>query len=313
MAVSVAQTQDVTLTASGLEEGATAFARLPTLLGGRGGNQNCIEEGEKVVKSEPCVEKTSEFPGSTTAEVAAGRPEDVDQVASDEDYDEEDEGSSQVRQERAAQSEALWTAIQQSLQDRERIERVWAFLRKHGFKGVNSSKGWAWSYTYPLHCAAELNDVAMVRLLLESHAIRRQRDSSGKTARQVAKAASKNGSHFEVTEALLPKKLQEQRAARRKEEELRRRRPAMIRPGHIRFGQPAAAAAPAVISATSASAESDEAIGEADVEFTVPAEEPSVAAASSAASGGAASPGSRGPQASTIGKTATGEEVTFTL
>lgn len=104
--------------------------------------------------------------------------------------------------ERIAGDEAFWSAAQQALQERERRQKVAAFLSEHNFSGVNARRGWLWSYTYPLHCAAKHCDVKMVRLLLESKAERRQKDSEGRTAKGVAKVHNQNGSHAEVIKAL---------------------------------------------------------------------------------------------------------------
>lgn len=193
---------------------------LPTLLQSRSSLGGLQEGKVAMVEVATGIGKaplTASTLGVVGTDIAKARGSDVNED-SDKDEDMEDEvdhGESQVRQAQEAQAEGLWSQVQQSLQDRERIERVWAFLKQHGFSGVNSSKGWAWNHTYPLHCAAALGDVEMVQLLLASHALRRHRDSSGRTARQVAKSVEVKGSHSAVTEALLPKRLQEQRAAER--------------------------------------------------------------------------------------------------
>jgi len=106
------------------------------------------------------------------------------------------------RKRRAAENEAFWSKAKGALRDKDRLEKVAAFLKREGFpKDVNGRKGW-WSFTFPLHSAARQGDVEMVRLLLESHAVRRQRDSQGRTARQVAKEVDFVGSHAEVIRIL---------------------------------------------------------------------------------------------------------------
>lgn len=107
----------------------------------------------------------------------------------------------EAQRHRAADEDFFWTACQQALHERERRERVGAFLQQHGFSCVNSRKGF-WKYTYPLHRAAIEGDASLVKLLLESRAVCRQRDSEGRTARQVAQAADEKGSHSEVFELL---------------------------------------------------------------------------------------------------------------
>lgn len=127
----------------------------------------------------------------------------VQQVEEEGDGSEKDL-SPKARQakEKSARDEVFWMAAQQALCERERRERVRDFLKEHGFASVEKKKqGW-WSYTYPLHRAAELGDVHLVQLLLESGAMRRQRNSSGQTARQAAKNLNQQGSHNEVIQLL---------------------------------------------------------------------------------------------------------------
>jgi len=104
-------------------------------------------------------------------------------------------------QEKAARDESFWTAAQQALHERERRERVGAFLKEHGFQTVNSKQGW-WNYTYPLHVASELGDARLVQLMLDSKATRRRKNSAGQTARQLAKSLNVGGSHDAVVEVL---------------------------------------------------------------------------------------------------------------
>jgi len=125
------------------------------------------------------------------------------EVSSDEEDDESNLSleARQAAQAKAASDEAFWTAASLALHERERRERVGAFLKQHGFGGVSSSRGW-WSYTYPLHVAAVQGDARLAQLLLDSRALRRRKDSSGQTARQLAKAVNKQGSHDAVIQVL---------------------------------------------------------------------------------------------------------------
>merc|ERR1712211_121044 len=77
-----------------------------------------------------------------------------------------------------------------------------AFLKKHGFAGVNLSKGFFLSYTYPLHTAVEKRDSEMVQLLLRAKADRNLRDAHGRTPRVLAKKLNKNRLHMSIIRAL---------------------------------------------------------------------------------------------------------------
>lgn len=103
----------------------------------------------------------------------------------------------------AAAEEAFWSAAQDSLLQRERRERLGAFLKEHGFRGVNSRRSWLWRHTYPLHVAAKQGDAELVGILLEAGAYRHQKDSKGRTARQLAKGLDNDdGSHAAVIQVL---------------------------------------------------------------------------------------------------------------
>lgn len=96
----------------------------------------------------------------------------------------------------------------QRLAEEQRLEelkgrlRVAEFLKEHQFKDVASrspknNKGGK-SNTYPLHVAAEKGDHEVVDLLLKYNADPAQKDSSGKTALDIAKKKDKKGSHIAV-------------------------------------------------------------------------------------------------------------------
>lgn len=82
--------------------------------------------------------------------------------------------------------EALWTAAMAALEERGRQEKVRAFLREHGFEGVNTASGW-FRPRFPLHQAVELGDARMVDLLLRSKARRRVCDCKGLTPQELAR------------------------------------------------------------------------------------------------------------------------------
>jgi len=84
---------------------------------------------------------------------------------------------------------------QEEAERRARSARVVEFLKAQGFAGVNAGKRKMLRTTYPLHRAAELGDEKMVEALLAEGADASQKNSSGKTAAQVAGGKNKKGSH----------------------------------------------------------------------------------------------------------------------
>eukprot|EP00931_Biecheleriopsis_adriatica_P041999 TRINITY_DN2393_c0_g2_i1.p1 TRINITY_DN2393_c0_g2~~TRINITY_DN2393_c0_g2_i1.p1 ORF type:complete len:264 (+),score=96.34 TRINITY_DN2393_c0_g2_i1:92-793(+) len=106
----------------------------------------------------------------------------------------------------AAQEESL-RLEQERLQEEERKARkeaVAAFLKANGFCSVNKAKSsmMGMSRTYPLHKAAEAGNEQIVGMLLAEGAEREQKNSSGKTAAQVAESKNKAGSHANVISLL---------------------------------------------------------------------------------------------------------------
>lgn len=110
------------------------------------------------------------------------------------------------KDEAAVERERIWQAqerhrLQQEQEERKKL--VNDFLKRHGFVSVNSLKLSLISSTYPLHKAAELGDATMVSLLLQEGADCMQKNSSGKTAVQVAQRKDKAGSHRSVLAVFL--------------------------------------------------------------------------------------------------------------
>jgi len=87
-------------------------------------------------------------------------------------------------------------------QAQERKTAVTAFFKKFGFTGVNNPKKSLMSSSYALHKAAEIADDKLVATLLLEGASLAQKNSSGKTAAQVAEKLNKKGSHAKVLEVL---------------------------------------------------------------------------------------------------------------
>lgn len=89
---------------------------------------------------------------------------------------------------------------QEAQEASERKDALDHFYQQHGFVGVNEPRRagcavWAAATTYPLHVAAELADARIVEMLLKEGASPSQKNSSGKTAAQVAQKKNKGGSH----------------------------------------------------------------------------------------------------------------------
>ena len=78
-----------------------------------------------------------------------------------------------------------------------------SFLEKHGFSGINVPRRSFLRKTFALHKAAELADVATTTLLLAEGADVSLRNSSGRTAADVAKKKDNCGSHAAVFNLLV--------------------------------------------------------------------------------------------------------------
>eukprot|EP00930_Biecheleria_cincta_P023531 TRINITY_DN16990_c0_g1_i1.p1 TRINITY_DN16990_c0_g1~~TRINITY_DN16990_c0_g1_i1.p1 ORF type:complete len:227 (+),score=79.11 TRINITY_DN16990_c0_g1_i1:103-783(+) len=125
-------------------------------------------------------------------------------VAEEEKQLQEALAASQTEADEAAAAAAEQERQRQDLelQAQERKTAVTAFFKKFGFTGVNNPKKSLMSSTYPLHKAAEIADDKLVATLLLEGANLAQKNSSGKTAAQVAENLNKKGSHANVLEAL---------------------------------------------------------------------------------------------------------------
>merc|ERR1712060_531815 len=86
---------------------------------------------------------------------------------------------------------------------RRRKSEVSAFLLEHKFKGgAGDPKKWLFKTNYPLQKAAKRGNAAMVTMLLQEGASAWQKNSSGKTAAEVAQGVNKQNSHAEVLRVL---------------------------------------------------------------------------------------------------------------
>jgi len=95
--------------------------------------------------------------------------------------------------------------------EKERRALVAAFLKQHGFgtdvcgpKQKQEACGLPFlsKTIYPIHCAAELGDAAMVDMLIKEGANPAQKTSAGKTAAELAAKKAKGSSHDAVLQVL---------------------------------------------------------------------------------------------------------------
>mmetsp|Transcript_177333 Transcript_177333/g.568586 ORF Transcript_177333/g.568586 Transcript_177333/m.568586 type:complete len:296 (+) Transcript_177333:87-974(+) len=182
-------------------------AALPTLLQSRGRGPAVDEDNDAKDPHQTADKPVEDADHGSDFEDAEEAEKEVEEEAAAE-LDEEARRRAAERAERAERAkdaELFWTAAQAALRERERREKVAAFLKIHHFSDVNARRGWIWNYDYPLHCAAKHADVEMVRLLLVSKAVRRQKNCDGLTARAVAKMQNVFGSHDAVIKASLPR------------------------------------------------------------------------------------------------------------
>eukprot|EP00441_Pelagodinium_beii_P046435 CAMPEP_0197619538 /NCGR_PEP_ID=MMETSP1338-20131121/542_1 /TAXON_ID=43686 ORGANISM="Pelagodinium beii, Strain RCC1491" /NCGR_SAMPLE_ID=MMETSP1338 /ASSEMBLY_ACC=CAM_ASM_000754 /LENGTH=253 /DNA_ID=CAMNT_0043188517 /DNA_START=69 /DNA_END=830 /DNA_ORIENTATION=+ len=95
--------------------------------------------------------------------------------------------------------------------EKERQDLLAAFLKRHGFgtdvcgpKQKQEACGLPFlsKTIYPIHCAAELGDAAMVEMLIKEGANPAQKTSGGKTAAELAAKKAKGSSHDAVLRLL---------------------------------------------------------------------------------------------------------------
>merc|ERR1712187_345339 len=82
--------------------------------------------------------------------------------------------------------------------EQERKTLVTAFLKEHGYNGVDAPKKTMLKTKYPIHTAAKTGDPKIVAALIAEGANPVQKTSAGLTAAQIAQQKNKNGSHANV-------------------------------------------------------------------------------------------------------------------
>jgi len=107
---------------------------------------------------------------------------------------------------RAEEAKEAVRLLQQQEEERAReqklsTEKVDAFLKLHGYGGVNVKRTKMMRSKYALDTAVKCKDAEMVQLLLAAGANRSLKSSAGKTAEQRARETNKNGSHWAVLAA----------------------------------------------------------------------------------------------------------------
>jgi len=109
-----------------------------------------------------------------------------------------------LEEEKAAREEELRRLEEEA---KERQEVLKAFLKENGFPfgaplNANASKRTMMKTTYPLHSAAEAGRSTVVEMLLKEGAEPSLKNSSGRTAAELAQKKDKKGSHAEVLRLL---------------------------------------------------------------------------------------------------------------
>lgn len=89
-------------------------------------------------------------------------------------------------------------------EDHRARQALFDFLATHGFQGVRHRRQGllGFRFTYALHEASRLGNVAIVMLLLQAGADQAAVDSKGRTAADVARQQDRRGSHREILAAL---------------------------------------------------------------------------------------------------------------
>lgn len=83
--------------------------------------------------------------------------------------------------------------------------RLESFLRTHGFSDAHEGKMTGCLFkdlVYPIHVAAELGDVEIIKLLIKANVDLDQKTRRGKTALELARRKDRNGSHLEAVTTL---------------------------------------------------------------------------------------------------------------
>eukprot|EP00930_Biecheleria_cincta_P069488 TRINITY_DN57224_c0_g1_i1.p1 TRINITY_DN57224_c0_g1~~TRINITY_DN57224_c0_g1_i1.p1 ORF type:complete len:282 (+),score=80.05 TRINITY_DN57224_c0_g1_i1:103-948(+) len=117
----------------------------------------------------------------------------------------------QLREQKEKELQERQRREAQLAEETRRRAEVAAFLERHGFeadvskpKRVQEACGLPFmsKSIYPIHCAAELGDEKILRMLIQEGADPSQKTSAGKTAAALAQKKSKAGSHDAVLRLL---------------------------------------------------------------------------------------------------------------
>jgi len=117
------------------------------------------------------------------------------------DWDNENEEKMNARASQLQEAMQLRALSQQTdFEQGSRQLQVW--LKSNTFFSAHSKRSRFLSFTYPLHVAAEQNDIEVIQLLLMHQADPFKVDSKGRTALQVAEKKDKQGSHRDAVTLL---------------------------------------------------------------------------------------------------------------
>eukprot|EP00929_Paragymnodinium_shiwhaense_P075512 TRINITY_DN38610_c0_g1_i2.p1 TRINITY_DN38610_c0_g1~~TRINITY_DN38610_c0_g1_i2.p1 ORF type:complete len:248 (-),score=94.15 TRINITY_DN38610_c0_g1_i2:120-863(-) len=106
------------------------------------------------------------------------------------------------QQEEAAEERRRQEEFEKLTQEQQEQNKVYDFLEAMKCCAVNERKRSLFRYTYPLHMAVSKNDSELVQLLVKCGAQKGARDSSGRTALDLAKKLDRRGSHRKTLEIL---------------------------------------------------------------------------------------------------------------
>eukprot|EP00928_Gymnodinium_smaydae_P080438 TRINITY_DN64129_c0_g1_i1.p1 TRINITY_DN64129_c0_g1~~TRINITY_DN64129_c0_g1_i1.p1 ORF type:complete len:195 (-),score=35.31 TRINITY_DN64129_c0_g1_i1:110-670(-) len=181
------------------------------------GNANrCWRRRRSAERSTACTGSTIEQAGTSDALLAASEISGPAPVAAEslieafsddgrcgDDGNKEDEASTENEDTLAPLPGDVGRAVGLSSLSRSLVRR---FLETNGFADVNARRRrWNLSFAYPLHVAVDQNSSTIVDLLLKSRADPHVKNSSGRSAEELASDLDKNGSHAAVLAAFVPR------------------------------------------------------------------------------------------------------------
>ncbi|CAL1131793.1 unnamed protein product [Cladocopium goreaui] len=118
------------------------------------------------------------------------------------EFDEFDQGLGTIEMRRGQ----TWPHQQLSWPQMVRQRHLSNFLRRHGFVDEQSPRGLCGKVRlelmYPIHVAAQMGDVPILRILLDLGVDPQTGAADGRTARHFAEEANRDGSHHRILQLL---------------------------------------------------------------------------------------------------------------